>query len=192
MAGYLRFEVRRTQRDLTIPAQVDVPLLEAISNVQEYGLRRRLAFERWFGALNSAQANQEIIVEASNNYADYSEKLRAELARVCSLIQAIPSDIPARDTIVEIRTLLDQVDLAYPNISGRQQALLKLQKSGQSAEANQQVNLLNDVQRQLQTQREIIADKMDGPSQVLLARLPELRTQSLDANWDGTWQLQEK
>src|SRR6516225_9473973 len=79
LATYLMVEVRRTQHDLSALSQFNVPLLDAVSNVQEYGLRRRLAFERWFGALNAPHPNEEIIAEASKNYAGFAGKLRNEL-----------------------------------------------------------------------------------------------------------------
>jgi class 3 adenylate cyclase len=160
LASYLMLEVWRTQRDLTTLARIDIPLLDSVSDVQEFGLRRRLAFERWFGALNAAQPNQEVIAEAAANYATFTDKLTAELARLRGLIDNVPRDAPSRETIIEIRTLLVQVEQAYPIIRGRQEGLIKLQQAGRTDEANKQINLLNDLQGQIQRQREIIADKM--------------------------------
>src|SRR6516162_368359 len=72
LAGFLLREVTRTQQDLTIVANFDVPLTRSLARLDEFGLRRRLAFERWFGALNAAEPNREIITEASENYATFS------------------------------------------------------------------------------------------------------------------------
>ena len=56
LAGFLLYEVTRTKQDLTVVANFDVPLTQSLARLHEFGLRRRLAFERWFGALNSARA----------------------------------------------------------------------------------------------------------------------------------------
>jgi hypothetical protein len=65
LAGFLLYEVTRTKQDLTVVANFDVPLTHSVARLHEFGLRRRLAFERWFGALNAAQPNPEIVAEAT-------------------------------------------------------------------------------------------------------------------------------
>src|SRR6188474_1971109 len=65
LACFLLFEVTRTKQDLAVVANFDVPLTQSVSRLHEYGLRRRLAFERWFGALNAAQPNGEVVAEVS-------------------------------------------------------------------------------------------------------------------------------
>ena len=68
LAGFLLYEVTRTTEDLTVVANFDVPLTQSLARLDEFGLRRRLAFERWFGALNAAEPNREIVAEATENY----------------------------------------------------------------------------------------------------------------------------
>ena len=63
LAGFLLYEVTRTKQDLTVVANFDVPLTQSLARLHEFGLRRRLAFERWFGALNAAEPNREIVAE---------------------------------------------------------------------------------------------------------------------------------
>ena len=57
LAGFLLWEVARTQDFLDVVAHRDVPLTESVSRIHEFGLRRRLAFERWFGALGTVTPN---------------------------------------------------------------------------------------------------------------------------------------
>src|SRR4029453_15950502 len=57
LAVFLLFEVTRTKQNLTVVAHFDVPLTQSVARLDEAGLRRRLAFERWFGALNAAEPN---------------------------------------------------------------------------------------------------------------------------------------
>ena len=51
LAGFLLHEVTRTQQDLTVVANFDMPLTQSLAPLDEFRLRRRLAFKRWFGAL---------------------------------------------------------------------------------------------------------------------------------------------
>jgi adenylate cyclase len=160
LAGFLLFEVTRTKQDLTVVAHFDVPLTQSLARLDELGLRRRLAFERWFGALNAAEPNREIIAEATENYALFTRKLTDQFSAARRIIGAYPKNMAGRETLAEVKTLLDQIEPAYQVISTRQREVLDMQLAGQHEKANQQVNLLNDLQRTLQSQRESVNLKM--------------------------------
>ncbi len=160
LAGFLLWEVARTEQALKIVAQLDVPLTDSISSIHEFGLRRRLAFERWLGALNATAPNQEIISESKTNYDSFTAKLTNEFGIARGMIASYPSAMASRPSLVEVRTLLDHIESVYPVISARQREVLDLQRSGQHEKANALVNLLNDIQRTVQNERELLQNKM--------------------------------
>src|SRR4029077_10800847 len=142
LASFLMLEVARTERVLKIVADLDVPLTKSVGQIEGAGLRRRLAFERSFGALNAAEPNREIVAEASTNYKLFTDKLGQEFANTRRLVDAYPTTVAGHETIAEIKTMLDQIEPAYQVISTRQRQVLYLQLAGQHGEANQHVNLL--------------------------------------------------
>jgi class 3 adenylate cyclase len=162
LAVFLLHEVTRTKQSLEVVAHFDVPLTQSVARLDEFGLRRRLAFERWFGALNAAEPNQQIIAEASANYTLFTRKLADGFAAARRIIGAYPTNVaaPGRETLAEVKTLLDQIEPAYQVISTRQRELLDMQRAGEHEKANQQVDLLNDIQRTVQNQRESVNLKM--------------------------------
>jgi adenylate cyclase len=160
LAGFLLFEVTRTKQDLTIVANFDVPLTQSVARLHEFGLRRRLAFERWFGALNAAQPNPEIVAEATENYSLFTRKLTDEFSAARRIIGKYPKNAAGSQTLAEVETLLDQIEPAYEIINNRQREVLDMQLAGQHDKANQQLNLLNDLQRTVQNQRESVNLKM--------------------------------
>jgi adenylate cyclase len=160
LAGFLLFEVTRTSEDLTVVAHFDVPLTQSVARLDEIGLRRRLAFERWFGALNAAEPNREIIAEATKNYALFTRKLKDEFSAARQIIGAYPKNMAGREMLAEVKTLLDQIEPAYQVVSSRQRQVLDLQLVGQHEKANQQLNLLNDLQLTIQNQRQAVNLKM--------------------------------
>lgn len=160
LAGFLLHEVTRTKQALEVMAHFDVPLTQSVARLDELGLRRRLAFERWFGALNAVEPNQQIIAEASENYTLFTRKLADEFAASRRIIGASRGSAAARETLAEVKTLLDQIEPAYEIISTRQRELLDMQRAGEHEKANQQVDLLNDIQRTVQNQRESVNLKM--------------------------------
>ena len=160
LAGFLLYEVTRTKQDLTVVANFDVPLTQSLARLDEFGLRRRLAFERWFGALNAAEPNREIVAEATENYALFTRKLTDEFSAVRRIIESYPRTGPGSHTLAEVETLLDQIQPAYKTISNRQREVLDMQLAGQHDNANEQLNLLNDLQRTVQDQRALVNSKM--------------------------------
>ena len=160
LAGFLLYEVTRTKQDLTVVANFDVPLTQSLAQLHEFGLRRRLAFERWFGALNADQPNREIVAEATQNYTLFTRKLTDEFLTARRIIEAYPKNGPGSHTLAEVETLLDQIQPAYKTINNRQREVLDMQLAGQHDRANQQLNLLNDLQGTVQNQRESVNSKM--------------------------------
>src|SRR5213592_1556842 len=160
LAGFLLFEVTRTKQDLTVVAVFDVPLTQSVARLHEFGLRRRLAFERWFGALNAPQPNPEIVAEATENYSLFTRKLTDEFSAARRIIGKYPKKAAGGQTLAEVETLLDQIEPAYQIINNRQREVLDMQFAGQHDKANQQLNLLNDLQRTVQNQRESVNLKM--------------------------------
>jgi len=160
LACFLLFEVTRTTQDLTVVANFDVPLTQSVARLHEFGLRRRLAFERWFGALNADEPNPEIVVEATENYALFTRELTEEFSAARRIIGAYPKDAPGSQTLAQVATLLDQIEPAYQIINNRQREVLDIQLAGQHDKANQELNLLNDIQRTVQSQRESVNSKM--------------------------------
>ena len=160
LAGFLLYEVTRTKQDLTVVANFDVPLTQSLARLDEFGLRRRLAFERWFGALNAAEPNREIVAEATENYALFTRKLTDEFSTARRIIESYPRNGPGSHTLAEVDTLLDQIQPAYKTISNRQREVLDMQLAGQHDKANEQLNLLNDLQRAVQDQRASVNSKM--------------------------------
>ena len=160
LACFLLYEVTRTTEDLTVVANFDVPLTQTLARLDEFGLRRRLAFERWFGALNAAEPNREIVAEATENYTLFTRKLTDEFSATRHIIKAYPENAPGSHTLAEVETLLDQIEPAYQIVNNRQREVLDLQLAGQHDMANARLNLLNDLQGTIQDQRALVKSKM--------------------------------
>ena len=160
LACFLLYEVTRTTEDLTVVANFDVPLTQSLARLDEFGLRRRLAFERWFGALNAAEPNREIVAEATENYTLFTRKLTDEFSATRHIIKAYPENGPGSHTLAEVETLLDQIEPAYQIVNNRQREVLDLQLAGQHDMANARLNLLNDLQGTVQDQRALVKSKM--------------------------------
>jgi len=153
LACFLLWHVTRLHGELDLIAKRDVPLANSLADLNEYGLRRRLAAARWFGALISSPPNQEVIAEASAHYKAFSEKLNAEFITGKRLLEITAEEDRHRGKLGEIRVLLAQIEAAYPTITARQSQVLDLLMAGQHNRVNDIISGLSDIQRIVQDQR---------------------------------------
>src|SRR5262245_6788451 len=120
LAGFLLHEVTRTKQALEVVAQFDVPLTLSIARLDESGLRRRLAFERWFGALNADEPNKQIIAEANANYTLFTRKIADEFAAARRIIAAYPGSGAGRETLAEVKTRSEERRVGKEGRDGRE------------------------------------------------------------------------
>lgn len=160
LAVYLLKQADASRQDMELVVHRDLPLTESATRINEYGLRRRLAFERWFGALNISPPNQEVVAEASANYALFTERLGSEFQLAFQLLDRHTAGEAHQSELQEVRLLLQQIEPTYTLISRRQKELLELQRAGQHEKANQLLNVVNDIMRQIRDQRSLVQKKM--------------------------------
>lgn len=161
---FLLWNVYRIESSLDRMAQHDVPLAQAIANIDYTALRRRLEFERWFGALNANPPNEHVANEASKNYEIYAKKLREEALQLRQMLDDYPADEEMPTQMIEVRLLFDQLVTIYPVLTKQMMAVLELQKAGEREKANAQLILITELQNSVQATREKMAEKMSSLS----------------------------
>jgi adenylate cyclase len=153
LVAFLLSQVASMHRELRALTQFDIPLASSLSRVDEFGLRRRLAFERMFGALNLATPDESIMTESQANYEKFTGLMQGEFEKAKKLIAADERGGTDTARLAEFDTLLRQVEAAYVPIGERQKAVLDLQRRGEHERANLVAEGLDDLQRLVQTQR---------------------------------------
>jgi class 3 adenylate cyclase len=172
LVAFLLHHVDRLQDDLAELTAVDIPLASALSHLDEYGLRRRLAFERTLGALNLEPADERVLKEAREDYEKYAALLETTFARARALLASEGQSPASAIEAAEIGTLLHQVEAAYPAINEQQQRVLDLQHRGEHRQAYLLADGLNELQRLVQSQRSELQD-------VTLERAERIAVESL-------------
>jgi len=153
LVGFLLWQVARLQEELQLLTHRNIPLASSLSRLDEFGLRRRLAFERMFGALNLNPPNEQILAEAQTNYEIFTRKLNGEFETAESLLADVGEQEVRNAELGGFSELLKQVKAAYGPITARQQEALELQRNGDHEHANFLLNGLNDLQALVQSQR---------------------------------------
>ena len=109
LTGFLLWQMARTERDINIVATVDIPLADAIMEDDYLALRCRLAFERWFGALNAEKPDQAVIKEASDNYQTFAKELREAAVGAKAMLDAYPPEQDVNRTLLKVPMFVDQL-----------------------------------------------------------------------------------
>ncbi len=173
---YLLSEVNRSESDIAIIARHDLPLAEAVEKINEYGLRRRLAFERWFGALNRDQPNTEVLNEAVANYEKFTPMLQREFGRAREIVDGYPANDDRAVALAGLKTAIENLATTYPDISKRQREIIELQQQKRHDEANRMLNVVTDSMRLVQTQRARLSEDVAALTRQA-ARAAEARQQ---------------
>jgi adenylate cyclase len=174
-------EVHRSEADFAIITGFDLPLAAAADAINETGLRRRLAFARWFGALNRDPPNREIVAEAASNFEEFIPRQQEAFRRAGDLLDRYPPDPDRAPRLAEIRALLKQIESSFQSIIARQRQLIEMQRRGAHDEANRMVNVLNDQTLTIQSMRSELALKVRSLTEktAAAARERQVRVQAL-------------
>jgi len=162
LVGFLLWQVAALNRELQTISINYEPLERSIVEINEAGLSRRLAFERWFGALVSNPPRTEAIADAEANYAEFTRKVETNTAASRALLDASPELVAARPELQQIQTTLEQVAGTVGIITNRQQEVLGFLKEGQIARAEDVLSVLDDLQRVLEDQRHRMQVSIDA------------------------------
>ena len=153
LAGFLLYQVTALNGQLQTIAGYYAPLRQCLVHLNEAGLRRRLAFERWYGALESRQDRAAAITEASENYELFQVAIQEEIERARGMLAMPPEGSSEQLQLRQISSLLDQMVANYGLITTRQREVLDLIKQGEKVRATDILGVLDEIQIILQKQR---------------------------------------
>ena len=153
----LFWQVKTINHEFQFVAHHDIPLGEAFSDLNEYGLRRRLAFERQIGALTNPHPDQAILEDSKKNYSLFSEKLTSEFIKIKTLLSE--ADEQNDEGYGEVRAIFNDIERTYPTVTARQQEVISLLEKGDLNKAGDLLSILNDFQSELQRNRADLQNK---------------------------------
>ena len=166
LVGFLLVQVDALDGQLREITTLHAPLDRALVRLNEAGLRRRLAFERWQGALASGGERAAAIAEASANHARYSREVDEAMSAARALLGTAPSVDAMAAAHARIATLLEQIGQQHALIGARQLEAIELLRQGRKERALELIGVLDELQALLQQQR---LQMQDSASDMLAA-----------------------
>ncbi|QIF05537.1 adenylate/guanylate cyclase domain-containing protein [Roseimicrobium sp. ORNL1] len=153
LVGFLLYQVAALNGHLKIIAGYYAPLRLTLVDLNEAGLRRRLAFERWHAALEAGQSRSAAVTEASKNYEIYNAAVKERIAEARDMLANAPAGSTNLLRIQQVSALLDQLVANYSVILKRQNEVIELIKSGEKQRATDILGVLDELQVIVQKQR---------------------------------------
>ena len=160
LTAFLLWQVTELNNELRVIAKNLIPLQRSIANVNDFGLRRRLAFERLYGAYLSGRVGSDVVAEATTNYKLYTDRSDSEIGNAKKLLDSNARSAAYADKKAGIRALLNQVEDNYKLVLAQQNEVLALAREGQRDRAETIRPFLSDLQRQTQNVRQQIHMEM--------------------------------
>jgi adenylate cyclase len=158
LACFLLWHVNRLQGEFQVIAQREVPLAAVLSNLDEDGLQRGLAFERWFGELNASQPDAEFIKAARADYRLFTGRLYQEFINAEKLLVFPVHEERHREKLSQIRAMLAKIKSADSEISAGLRQALELQMAGEHKRAIDLMKPLFGLLRLVRSLRDQIQD----------------------------------
>lgn len=161
LAGFLLWQVTVLQGELLRISIHYTPLVECLDELNEAGLRRRIAFERWYGALNTPVDRSKAIQEASSNYGKFTDIVRLKIKEALTRIDQIPDLAESHPAFERIRAKLDHIAATYQITDARKAEVLQLVQQGETRRAADILSVTDDLQASIQTDRSDVQQTMD-------------------------------
>ena len=176
MVGIFLWEQANLTRQFRVVSERDLPLANCGSRLDAAGLRRRVAFERWFGALDGGMGDgwEGLVREASMDYGLAEKEMEEQILEARRLLGLGRADQWRGEELGRIGQLVEEIGAGSPVMGERYREILELEREGKHESAVEKLFGLRDLQRVLRGQRDELqrrtADLTTGALKEVLAR----------------------
>jgi len=136
-------------------ADLYIPLNKVLGQVDNNGLRRRIAFEHWLSLVTAVRPDTgQKLKDVTTEYTDQDNQLHGDIDRARALIESNPSNSPDAGEIARIHGLLDEVSRDSSLVAGVQQRILEHHGTQERALADELLRFHDALQKDLEDRRE--------------------------------------
>ncbi|TLD72093.1 HAMP domain-containing protein [Phragmitibacter flavus] len=143
--------ITQTLRDFR---QTYQPLQDALVNLNEAGLRQRIAFERSFAALSADEGRDAALTEATVDFEKFTAQIDVHLGETKRILDLVGIDSRFIQSFERIRAQTEGIATAHSIVNTRQQEVLEMARRGEATQAEPLLVLLDDIQVALQNRRD--------------------------------------
>ena len=137
MVGIFLWEQANLTRQFRVVSERDLPLANCGSRLDAAGLRRRAAFERWFGALDGGMGDgwEGLVREASADYGLAEKEMEEQILEARRLLGLGRADQWRGEELGRIGQLVEEIGAGSPVMGERYREILELERVGKPESA---------------------------------------------------------
>ncbi len=137
---------------------VGVPVARDAADLNEAGLRRRIAFERLYREYGSPQPDPQVISEAEPNFEKFSKAVETGVAQMRKDLSILPNDPKEQELFVKARELVTQIESIFEQQGEMARHILKNRKEGVGGNNDELMQINVRAQTLLQEKRSQLQD----------------------------------
>ena len=154
-------EVIKLGREVEDISRIDMPIASHSADLNEAGLRRRIAFERLYREYAAPLPDTTVINEAEINFKKFTLEVRDKIKLLRSNLDSIPENRGDQELFIQARELVAEIETTLEQQSEIATTILKARKAKDVNENKELMNINVKLQSNLQDNR----SKLQGLAQ---------------------------
>ena len=139
-------------------SQIGIPIAKEAAELNEAGLRRRVAFERLYREYAQPQPDKNVIAEAEPNFEIFTKKVTASIDSLRSYLNVSTDDPAEQAKYIAARDLVAQIESSFEQQTDLARHILKNRKAGIGATNDELMEINVKAQAALQVKRMKLQD----------------------------------
>ncbi|MEO6848838.1 MAG: adenylate/guanylate cyclase domain-containing protein [Chthoniobacterales bacterium] len=163
LAAFLLVQVAYFDKEMQEITSYYQPLERDVGDLNEAGLRHRLAFERWLGIISvSSPQRTEALRESTVDYTKLTDQIEDYLNTIDTALDSPPPAKSERTSLARVHEKMKVIRSSYALVTKHQKEILELVQTGHQDRAIDMLSVVDDMQNLLQEQRSQIESNIEA------------------------------
>ena len=180
LVGFLLWQVSVTSRELRTISNIYEPLERTIIDLNESGLKRKIAFEQWHYSRIYDSVHTKIATDSQQKYAKYTQQIDQDIKKAVAILEVTHQTNAENIELQKIKTLLDQFIQNFGIITKRHQEIFTLPEEGNRERASDILSVIEDMQN-------VVQDQRDEMQQVIVTLVEEATNDATSRHQQILW-----
>jgi len=146
-------EVIKLGEEVQSISHTDMPIANHAADLNEAGLRRRIAFERLYREYAIAIPDTAVINEAETNFKKFTNSVDEKIILLRSDLDTLPDNVADQNRFVEARELVTEVEATFDQQTDMAKRILDARKARTGNENKELMEINVKLQSKLQDER---------------------------------------
>lgn len=163
-------EVIKLGKEVESISKTDMPIAAHAADLNESGLRRRIAFERLFREYAAVTPDTTVITEAETNFKKFTNAVDDQIILLRSDLDTLPENLSDQNHFVEARELVTEIESTFDQQTDIAKRILDTRKAKTGNDNKELMEINVKLQTKLQDERSKLQTLAQQIAQAAVAR----------------------